>query len=67
MPISAQDLKSYQSRPVIAGRRLRVCFDDGIERRLDLLFLRGAATRLPLIALVDRPEFLTWPDRKSVV
>ena len=53
--------RTFTNRPFVAGWRFPVKFPDGNTRRLDMV----ATAHFPSIpvrtALVDRPEFLTWP------
>jgi len=59
-PLSSEELNLYPGRGVIAGWRLTIAFPDGV-RRLDLLAHQRFPREAPLVALVDRPAFLTWP------
>jgi sulfur-carrier protein adenylyltransferase/sulfurtransferase len=58
--LSADELLEYANRGAIAGWRLSVQFADR-SRRLDVLACRGFPWTPVLVALVDRPAFLTWP------
>src|SRR4051794_34259877 len=59
-PLNAGELHLYYSRDPVCAWRLDVDFGSR-SRRLDLI-LPGDFPRLPpKVALVDRPEFLTWP------
>lgn len=59
-PLMAADLAAYKPRIFAAGWRMTVTFPDR-PRRVDLLVPPGFPWRAPRVALVDRPEFLTWP------
>lgn len=59
-PLAAGELRDYGSRALTGGWRLAVQFHDQL-RQLDLLLPDGFPRQPPRIALVDRPEFLTWP------
>ena len=52
--------KLYRDRGFAQGWRLRVAFSDS-ERLLDLLLPEGFPWQPPRVALVDAPEYLTWP------
>ena len=54
------ELRAYQGRGFVAGWRLTIQFADG-TRRLDLLVDEWFPRSAPRAALVDRPDFLTWP------
>lgn len=54
------ELRSYPDRRFTGGWRLKVIFPD-YPRRLDLLVDDRFPREAPRVALVDRPEFLTWP------
>jgi hypothetical protein len=59
--LEARDLQAYdRQRGFVVGWRMPVAFDDG-TRRLDVLLDEWFPLAAPRIALVDRPEFLTWP------
>lgn len=66
--LTASELESYPSRAPVAGWRLDVKFPDRI-RRLDVLADRAFPRTEPRVALVDRPDFLTWPhvDKDGVL
>ena len=55
----------YPGRPYVAAWRVNVAFSDGIARRIDVV----ATTYFPTVpvrtALVDHPDFLTWPHVES--
>ena len=53
--------RSYRRRKFIDGWRIPVDFDDGNRRRVDILVSRRFPRSPPRAALVDRPEYLTWP------
>jgi molybdopterin/thiamine biosynthesis adenylyltransferase len=55
----------YPRRHFIAGWRFRVSFADGVVRRIDVLATSGFPSVLVRTALVDHPEFLTWPHVES--
>lgn len=55
------DLSVYQPRKVSLGFRVGIDFSDGITRRLDILCEENFPWKPPGVALVDRPDFLTWP------
>lgn len=59
-PLTPSDLRSYDAKNPSGGWRLEVNFADRM-RRLDLLLVDGFPRQPPRVALVDRPEFLTWP------
>ncbi len=54
------ELRSYSDRRFTGGWRLEVIFPDD-PRRLDLLIDDRFPREALRVALVDRPEFLTWP------
>lgn len=54
------ELRAYQGRGSVAGWRLTIQFADG-PRRVDLLVDEWFPRSAPRAALVDRPNFLTWP------
>ena len=59
--LSARELSAYDHhRGFNTGWRLQVSFDDG-ARHIDILIDDWFPHSAPRIALVDRPEFLTWP------
>ena len=59
-PLGADDLLLYRLRAPVCGWRLDVDFG-GWSRRLDLILHADFPRVAPKVALVDRPEFLTWP------
>jgi molybdopterin/thiamine biosynthesis adenylyltransferase len=54
------ELRSYEGRGFVAGWRLTIQFVNG-SRRIDLLVDEWFPRSAPRAALVDRPNFLTWP------
>lgn len=58
--LRSDELRAYPKRTPFAGWRLEVAFTDKV-RRIDLLLEKGFPRRPPRVALVDRPDFLTWP------
>lgn len=67
-PLIPGELRAYDCRHMQEGWRLDVQFHDR-TRQLDLLLPHGFPRQPPRIALVDRPEFLTWPhiDKDGVL
>lgn len=59
--LSVAELSKYRPRPIVAGRRISLLCEDGLTRELDVLVEVGGCLRVPLVALVAPPEFLTWP------
>mgnify|MGYP001224356086 CR=1 FL=1 len=59
-PLSAAELAVYRDRDVSCGWRFEVGFPDQV-RRLDVLVGPNFPRESILVALVDRPPFLTWP------
>ena len=57
--LAATELQPYPARAPVAGWRLEVSFSDRI-RRVDVLVDSGFPRTEPRVALVDRPDFLTW-------
>ncbi len=57
--LGMKELSAY-STTFAAGWRITVPFDDE-DRRFDVLVARTFPYAPPRIALVDRPDFLTWP------
>jgi len=51
----------YKTRHFTDGWRISVSFSDGVTRRLDLIVSRLFPVTAVRAALVDRPEYLTWP------
>lgn len=58
--LSADELRPYVSRHPTDGWRLEVQFSDRM-RQLDLLLPDAFPRQPPRVAVVERPEFLTWP------
>ena len=58
--LSSAELSTYAKRKIIAGWGLTLEFPDR-DRRLDVLADFYFPFRPPLLVLVDRPPFLTWP------
>lgn len=58
---SAEVQSEYSSRGFTDGWRFSAIFSDGLVRRLDILVTRSFPYLSPRAALVDRPEYLTWP------
>ena len=52
---------SYEGRAFVNGWRIPIEFSDGGRRSVDILVLRSFPRTPPRAALVDRPEYLTWP------
>ena len=52
---------SYRRRAFVDGWRVPVDFCDGGWRDVDILVSRWFPRTAPRAALVDRPEYLTWP------
>ena len=52
---------SYRSRHFVDGWRVPVQFSDGGRRNIDILVSQSFPRMPPRVALVDRPEYLTWP------
>src|SRR4029077_7433494 len=57
--LTAKELSAYRAVEPVVGWRIPVAFSDG-TRRLDVLASRNFPFSPPRIALVDRPDFLTW-------
>ena len=56
------DIRStYGSRYFSEGWRFSVAFSDGITRRIDVIVSESFPNVPPRAALVDRPDYLTWP------
>lgn len=51
----------YRTRNFADGWRIPVAFSDGKTRNIDLLVSSLFPRSAPRAALVDRPEYLTWP------
>lgn len=58
--LSAAQLSAYRGHGAVAGWRHHIEFPDRV-RRLDVLVTAGFPFVPARVALVDRPEFLTWP------
>jgi hypothetical protein len=58
--LGPSELAIYPQRKFVAGWRVSIRFAD-LERRLHILLTAGFPWQPPRVALVDRPEFLTWP------
>ena len=52
---------TYSSRHFSKGWRFSVGFSNGIPRRVDVLVPEAFPNVPPRAALVDRPDYLTWP------
>jgi len=64
--LDAQTIDScYPGRPYVAAWRVRVAFSDGIVRRIDIVATAYFPTVPVRTALVDHPDFLTWPHVES--
>jgi sulfur-carrier protein adenylyltransferase/sulfurtransferase len=59
-PLVFNELRAYPGRGFLSGWRIDVAFPDRV-RRLDILIDKHFPYEPPRIALVDRPDFLTWP------
>lgn len=55
----------YPKRRWVAAWRIGVVFSDGVARRIDIMATAGFPTMPIRTALVDHPEFLTWPHVES--
>jgi len=55
----------YPSRRWVAAWRVNVTFSDGVTRRIDVVVTAGFPTVPVRTALVDHPEFMTWPHVES--
>ena len=51
----------YRTRNFADGWRIPIAFSDGKTRNIDLLVSLFFPRSAPRAALVDRPEYLTWP------
>jgi molybdopterin/thiamine biosynthesis adenylyltransferase len=56
-----KDLALYSAQSFKAGWRIPIAFADERIRHLDILLPPSFPWRAPRIALVERPDFLTWP------
>lgn len=52
---------AYSTRSFRKGWRIETEFSDGEKRHIDLLLGSSFPAGYPRTALVDRPEYLTWP------
>ncbi|MCY4558118.1 MAG: ThiF family adenylyltransferase [Chloroflexi bacterium] len=52
---------AYETRKFADGWRIPVAFSDGKTRNVDLLVSLHFPRSAPRAALVDRPEYLSWP------
>lgn len=57
----AEIRSTYPGRTYSDGWRFSVAFTDGETRRIDLVASEVFPSNPPRAALVDRPEYLTWP------
>ncbi|SHM60579.1 E2 family protein B [Paracoccus solventivorans] len=55
----------YPTRRWVAAWRISVTFPDGVMRRIDVVVTAGFPTVPVRTALVDHPEFMTWPHVES--
>lgn len=55
----------YPSRRWAAAWRLNVIFSDGVKRRIDVVATASFPSVPVRTALVDHPEFMTWPHVES--
>jgi len=55
----------YPTRRWVAAWRISVTFSDGVARRIDIVAMAGLPTVPVRTALVDHPEFMTWPHVES--
>lgn len=55
----------YPKRRWVAAWRIGVVFSDGLARRIDIVATAGFPTVPVRTALVDHPEFMTWPHVES--
>jgi hypothetical protein len=55
----------YPTRRWVAAWRINVTSSDGVARRIDVVATAGFPTVPVRTALVDHPEFLTWPHVES--
>jgi len=62
--LSVAQLGHYRNRRIVRGWRLPVAFPDAV-RSVDLLLGKDFPWQAPRVALVDRPDFLTWPHVES--
>lgn len=60
--LNLSDLQSaYPNRDFVDGWRIPILFSDEKERYIDILITKYFPVAAARSALVDRPEFLTWP------
>lgn len=59
--LDAKELRAYPDRRFTSGWRLMVTFPPDRHHRLDLLVDHRFPREAARVALVDRPDFLTWP------
>ena len=57
--------RCYPKRRWVAAWRIQVVFSDGVTRRIDVVATAGFPTVPVRTALVDHPEFMTWPHVES--
>jgi molybdopterin/thiamine biosynthesis adenylyltransferase len=55
----------YPSRRWVAAWRVSVVFSDGVTRRIDVVATAAFPTVPVRTALVDHPDFMTWPHVES--
>lgn len=55
----------YPARSWVAAWRISVTFSDGVTRRIDVVVTAGFPAIPVRTALVDHPEFMTWPHVES--
>lgn len=55
----------YPSRSWAAAWRVSVAFSDGVTRRIDVVATAAFPTAPVRTALVDHPDFMTWPHVES--
>jgi len=64
--LSEADIRScYPTRYWVAAWRIGVMFSDGVTRRIDIVVTACFPTVPVRTALVDHPEFMTWPHVES--
>jgi sulfur-carrier protein adenylyltransferase/sulfurtransferase len=57
--------RCYPSRKWAAAWRVSVAFSDGVTRRIDVVATAAFPTAPVRTALVDHPDFMTWPHVES--